>query len=122
MSSPIYGLGRRQSGLLFSIASVALLYGTGVAYSGPCTAQIADFEQQISSLPAGPQTGPTAPQSVGAQLGHQPTPSSVQQGEHAARADADAALERARKEDAAGNADGCNGALVEARRFYGITN
>ena len=49
MSSPIHGLGRRQSGLLFSIASVALLYGTGVAYSGPCTAQIADFEQQISS-------------------------------------------------------------------------
>jgi hypothetical protein len=56
------------------------------AHSGTCTAQIAQLEQQIRG---------TAPQSIEAQLHHQPTPRTVQNAESKAIADADAALQRA---------------------------
>jgi hypothetical protein len=57
------------------------------AHSGTCTAQIAQLEQQIRG---------TAPQSIEAQLHHQPTPRTVQNAETKAIADADAALQRDR--------------------------
>ncbi len=107
-------------GLFICTAGAALLAGPGIAHSGPCTAQIAALEQQIKVAPPGPQTGPTGPQTLGAQLHYQPTPRDVAHAEHAANKDADAALERARKADAAGNAAGCNAALTEAKRLYDI--
>ena len=70
--------------------------------------------------PPGGAGEPSAPQSVGAQLHHQPTPGSVQSAEHKARADSEAALNRARKADAEGNASACAKALTEARALYGI--
>jgi hypothetical protein len=57
---------------------------------------------------------------VGAQLHHQPTPGSVGQAAHVANTEGDAAIERAKKADAEGDATGCNQALVEARRVYSI--
>jgi hypothetical protein len=63
---------------------------------------------------------PSAPQTLGAQLHHQPTAGTVQNAEHKANADGDAALERARKADAAGDAEGCTAALREAKNLYGI--
>jgi hypothetical protein len=98
----------------------ALFLLVSAAGAGPCTAQIAELDQQIAVATAGPATGPTAPQSVGAQLHHQPTPGSVEHAEIRANADADAALDRARKADAEGNADACAQALREARHLYGI--
>ena len=64
------------------------------AHSGTCAAQIAQLEQQIRG------SGPTAPQSIEAQLHHQPTPRTVQNAESKAIADADAALQRAREPNA----------------------
>jgi uncharacterized iron-regulated membrane protein len=104
--------------------SIALLCTAGPAWSGPCTAQIAQLEQLVKLATrdpaAEPEVGPTAPQTVGAQLHHQPTPGSVEHAEHVANADADAALDRARKADAAGDAGACNQAVGEARQLYGI--
>jgi hypothetical protein len=101
-----------------------LVGGTASSQAGPCTDRIAQVEQQVSALQAAPPASgagePTAPQSLGAQLHRQPTPGSVQHAEHTANADADAALDRARKADAENNADGCEEALREARRLYGI--
>jgi hypothetical protein len=111
---PVHG------GLLIGAASAIWLGGASAAHSGPCTTQIAQLERQISFRASGPATGPTAAQSVGAQLHHQPTPGTVEHAETVANADADAALEQARQADAAGNADGCNRALKEARRLYGL--
>lgn len=102
--------------------SAALFMSAGTAYSGPCTAQIAAFDQQINGTAPGPDSGATATQSVGAQLHHQPTPGAVEHAEHVANKEGDAALDRARKADAAGNADACNAALVEARRLYDVHN
>jgi hypothetical protein len=69
-------------------------YAGDAAHSGTCTAQIAQLEQQIRG------SGPTAPQSIEAQLHHQPTPRTVQNAESKATADADAALQRAREANA----------------------
>jgi hypothetical protein len=101
-------------------ASAVLFWGISAAHGGPCTDQIAQFEQQIGHNQPGPANGPTAPQSLGAQLHHQPTPSSVGQAEQVANKDGDAALDRAKKADAAGDAAGCKKALTEARRLYEI--
>jgi hypothetical protein len=98
----------------------ALVFTVTVSHAGPCTTQIAHLQSQIKVAPPGPETGPTAPQSVGAQLHHQPTPGTVEHAESSANADADAALDRARKADADGNAEGCRQALRAARKLYGI--
>jgi hypothetical protein len=106
------------------LATIALLGGGAASQAGPCTSEIAAVEQQISQAAAtSPPSGagePSAPQTLGAQLHHQPTPGTVESAEHKANAEGDAALERARESDAAGNADGCAEALREARHLYGI--
>jgi hypothetical protein len=106
------------------IAIAAWLVGAASCHAGPCTAQIAQVEQQIAQSQANPALQgagtPSAPQTLGAQLHRQPTPGSVQSGESEASADAAAALERARKADAAGDAAACAKALNEAKGIYGI--
>jgi hypothetical protein len=112
----------RSAGLL--VAFAALLGSTASSQAGPCSSQIAQVEQQVRALQAAPPASgagePTAPQTLGAQLHHQPTPGSVQHAEHTANADADAALDRARKADDDNNADACDEALRQAKRLYGI--
>jgi hypothetical protein len=110
---------RRLAGAI-CVASAIMLGGVGAAHSGPCTTQIAALEQQINTTPPGPESGPSAPQTLGAQLHHQPTPGSVDRGEHLANKDGDVALDRARKADERGDAKICNDALDQARRLYGI--
>jgi hypothetical protein len=112
--------GYAHGGLVVCVATAALLSGVGLAQSGPCTAQIAALERQISPAIPSPNSGPTGPQTLGAQLHYQPTPRDVEHAEEVANKAADAALARARKADAEGNADACNEALRQARRLYGI--
>ena len=103
------------------IAAAALsMGGIDAAHAGPCTAEIAKVERKIHRIQPGPASGPSAPQSIGAQLHHQPTPGSVESAEHKARAEAEAALDRARRADAAGNAAACTRALREAKEVYGL--
>jgi hypothetical protein len=97
-----------------------MFLGVTAAQAGPCTAQIAQLQREIALTAPGPESGPSAPQSVGAQLHRQPTPGAVQHAESKANADADAALDRARKADSKGNADACDEALRQARHLYGI--
>jgi hypothetical protein len=109
---------------VFVLITVGVI-GSGVAaQAGPCSKQIAQVEQAIRQAQprSGPGGGgePSAPQSIGAQLHHQPTPGSVQSAERMANADGDAALERARKADAAGDAPACTKALAEAKALYGV--
>jgi hypothetical protein len=109
---------------IVTLAAVALIGGSAACNAGPCTTQITQLEQQIRSAQVGSGPGgagdPSAPQSVGAQLHHQPTPGSVARAEHEAIADGDAAIERARKADAAGDAAACTKALTEAKDIYGV--
>jgi hypothetical protein len=116
--------GNANSGIYASAVTlatcVAMIHGAGIARGGPCTDQIAQLKEEIAVISPGPESGPTGSQSIGAQLHHQPTPNSVEHAEHVANADADAALERAQKADAEGQADSCKKWLTEARRLYGI--
>lgn len=102
----------------------ALLASTAICHAGPCTAQIAQVERQAAQLQADASPSgagePSAPQSLGAQLHHQPTPGSIESAEKKASGDAAAALEQARKADAVGDAVGCTKALDQARQIYGI--
>ena len=109
---------------IVAVGGAALLASVVGAQAGPCTKQIADLERQIMQLQSNPSdsgTGqPSASQTVGAQLDHQPTPGSVENAQGKATADANAALRRAHKADDAGDAAACTTALDEAKRLYGL--
>jgi hypothetical protein len=106
------------------LTTAAFLTSALGAQAGPCTSQIAATEQQINQsaavAPPGGAGTPSAGQTTGAQLHHQPTPGTVENAEHRANAQAEAALEKARKADAGGNAEACSDALRQARRLYGL--
>jgi hypothetical protein len=106
------------------LMTAALWASVSGAQAGPCTSEIAATEQQINqSAAASPPGGagtPSAGQAIGAQLHHQPTPSAVENAEHKANAQGEAALERARNADASGDADACTEALRGARHLYGL--
>jgi hypothetical protein len=107
-----------------AITTATLLASVASSSAGPCTAQIAQLEQQITQLQAGAASSgagqPSGPQTLGAQLHHQPTQGSVENAQKQADADASAALERARKADAANDAGGCSAALDQAKQIYGF--
>jgi hypothetical protein len=87
------------------------------AAAGPCAKMIAQFERTVRQSADIPGAGPTAAQSIGAQLGHQPTPSSVEQANVKAQRTFEAALRRAKILDAKGKR-GCAPALAEAEKLF----
>jgi hypothetical protein len=105
-------------------AAVVFVGSVIAAQAGPCTTQISQVEAQIQRDQAAAQPGgpgaPSAPQSVAAQLHHQPTTESVESALSQANADGVAALDRAKKADAIGNARECTNALAEAKQLYGL--
>ncbi len=111
---------RTLPGLFICTASAAWLAGAGVAYGGPCTAQIAQFENEINATPPGPRSGPTFPQTLGAQLHEQPTPRDVEHAEQVASKQVHTALARAQRADAAGDSAGCSAALEQAKHLFEI--
>jgi len=104
-------------GLLIATLGATVLCG-GAAHSGPCTAQIAQFERQIRLAAPSLGSGPTGPQTLGAQLHYQPTPADVQSAERRASARVDAALQRAQQADADGDAVACAQAYDAARHHW----
>jgi len=63
--------------------AVYIAFGLGItsAHASACGDEIAQLEKAISQSKNDPAVGPTASQSIGAQLGHQPTPESVRRAE-----------------------------------------
>jgi hypothetical protein len=111
--------------LLVLSASAALLCGSSAALAGPCRLQIVQLEHQIAiDLPAPVASGSLniLPQSLDAQLHHQPTLDTVVQALHYAYKDGNEQLDRAWKADNDGDVDGCNQALVEVRRHFDLRN
>jgi hypothetical protein len=107
--------------ILASSAIAFLVCGTAsAAVAGPCTEQIAQLEQYIRQTASNPALGPSARQTVSAQLRHQPTRRSVEAANMDAKAMAEAELMTARHDDAAGDAKGCADALTRLYALYGI--
>jgi hypothetical protein len=103
-----------------AITVFALGLGVASAHAGPCSNQIAQFEKAVRQSANNPSAGPTAPQSIGAQLGQQPTPGSVKRADERAQATFDTTLARAKRLDAQGNRAGCKRALAQAKRLYNL--
>jgi hypothetical protein len=90
------------------------------ADAGPCGEEIARFENAVRASRSNPDAGPMARQSVGAQLGHQPTPEAVERGEEKAQAAFDAVMARAKRLDGEGERAACMDALGVAKRMYNL--
>lgn len=101
--------------LAAALAATAPALLPSPALAGPCTDDIAAFEQ---AMEVDPGAGPSGTQSLGAQLHHQPTPASVSSAERQARTGFKDALARAKRFDALGDRDKCSAALEEAKLIY----
>ncbi len=104
-------------------ASAAVLFSASAALAGPCRLEIVQLEQQISiNLPAPVAFGSLniLPQSLDAQLHHQPTLDTVVQAQHYTYKAGNDEIDRAWKADNDGDVDGCTRALVEARRHFDL--
>jgi hypothetical protein len=102
---------------LVLLTLLVLGFGMAPAQPGPCTSEILRVEKAVSE-PNSPYT-PTARQSIGAQTGRQPTPSSVAQAEEKADAAYKVALDRARALDSQDNPD-CAQAVKELKEVVGM--
>ena len=89
------------------IVGATFVLSAVLAHAGPCSADIARFEKTVRHSTKNPEAGPTAPQSIDAQLGYQPTPSSVKRAKEGAQARFEAALTRAKTLDAEGKRAEC---------------
>ena len=91
---------------------------TRPADAGPCTEEIARFEAVVRQARINPRAGPTAVETTGAKLGHQPTPESVRRAEEGADSDFVRLLRQAQRLDAANDEAGCMDSLAQARQRF----
>jgi hypothetical protein len=106
--------------LILAAVAVAASIDTGAA--GPCTADIDQLQARLDAkLDETAGAGRSGPESLGADLHHEPTPGSIARAEERLGEGSDlgqalAALARAREADRAGNGLACEQALAVARR------
>ncbi len=105
-------------GMTAALVGAVLGLTAANALAGPCTSDIAEFEAAIRASQGNPLAGLTAPQSVGAQLEHQPTPASVKAAQQRLQKTFAATMARAKRYDAQGNRPGCTRELTAAKRMY----
>jgi hypothetical protein len=95
------------------VISIALGLAMTSAHASACSAEIAQLEKAIPAN--NPAAAPTAPQSIGAQLGHQPTPESMRRAEAASTTGLDDILNRAKALDAEGKTKECMDLVATAK-------
>jgi hypothetical protein len=108
--------------MVFAALTIATALGQTLAsaFAGPCTEQIAQIEQAVRASASAPDAGPMAPQSVGAQLHHQPTPNSLKQAEQQTDAQFNSALAGARDLDAHGKRAECTAKVDELKQMLAL--
>ena len=107
---------RRMAIGLIVVAMIGL--NPAFAQAGPCSDDIARFEAAVRKSAGNPNAGLTAPQTVGAQLDHQPTPGSVKRAEQHLQAEFTATMARAKRLNKQGDHAGCTRELSAAKRMY----
>ena len=90
------------------------------AQASPCSDAVAQLRAEARQSAGNPAAGPSARQSIGAQLGHQPTPSSVNRAEQAAQSNFTAMLAHAETLDTEGRHAECMQAVASARRILAL--
>ena len=111
------GARRRELTRLVLMTSALLALGVGCAQAGPCSADLAKIEKVLNE-PNSP-FGPTGRQTVGAQLGRQPTPSSMARAEQKAGSHYQAALTQAQTLDNQNN-PACKKAVKKLKALVGM--
>ena len=111
-----------MSSRISAASIIVAILGLGVvaAEAGPCTKQIAAFEQSVRASGKNPDAGPTARESLGAKLSRQPTRKSVKQAEQQAQETFEGALARAKALDAQGKRAECMQALSKAKSLFDL--
>ena len=102
------------------LTCLACTFATVAAHAGPCTVDIAQFEDAVRKSANNPYAGVMAPQTVGSQLDRQPTPASMARAQKRARAAFAKTMARAKRLDAAGDRAGCTRALTAAKGMYSL--
>jgi hypothetical protein len=98
------------------IVAIALTHSIATASAGPCAGEIAEFQSTIPRNKNGdPAFVGTLPQSIDAQLEHQPTLVSVERAKKQAQTQILAALAQAEAFDSEGKRNECRDAIVRAR-------
>jgi len=100
------------------ISGVILVLSAAPANAASCSSQIAQFEDIVRHSENSQASGPTAPQSIDAQLGHQPTVRSVMRADRQAQTEFEADLARAKDFAARGEDDECMLALGVAKLLF----
>ena len=108
-------MSRKACGALAMIA-IALTLRIATASAGRCAGEIADFRSSLSRDKNGEPTFiGTAPQSIGAQLEHQPTRKSVEHPKKQAQAQILMVVTQAEALDSEGKKSECRNALAKAK-------
>lgn len=102
------------------IVCVALAATIDIAHAQTCEAEIERLQSEAVNSSVRTISGPTAPQSVAAQLGHQPTPASVERAQHEAQSRFAGMLARARILASEGNSAACLQAVASARQLLAL--
>ncbi|MGA7487267.1 MAG: hypothetical protein WBW74_10085 [Xanthobacteraceae bacterium] len=97
--------------------SIALAFAGASVQAGPCTSDILSIEKAVNEPNSA--YAPTARQSVGAQMGRQPTPSSVARAEQHADLNYTAVLDRARALDNQNNPE-CAQVVKQLKDLLGM--
>lgn len=98
------------------IIAIASTLRIATASAGPCAGEIADFRSSLSRDKNGEPTFiGTAPQSIGAQLEHQPTRKSVEHAKKQAQAQILMVVTQAEALDLEGKKSECRNALAKAK-------
>jgi hypothetical protein len=100
------------------ISGTILVLSAVPANAASCTSEIAQFEDIVRHSENSQAAGPVAPQSIDAQLGHQPTARSVMQAERQAQTEFEASLARAKNFAARGDHAECMQALGVAKLMF----
>jgi hypothetical protein len=100
------------------IACAALGLTVASVHAGPCSDEIVRLEQ--AARRTSPAAGPTAPQSLDAQLSRQPTPDTVRRAQEQAQSRFADVLARAKTLDADGKHEECLKAAAEAKLLLGL--
>jgi hypothetical protein len=99
-----------------AVVAIASTLRIATASAGPCAAEITEFR---AALPQNKNGEPTfiasAPQSIAAQLEHQPTKDSVERAKKQAQAQILAVLAQAEALDSEGNSGECRASISKAK-------
>ncbi len=119
-----HGAGMRKNKMIqlrFAVlTAAAFITAHTAAYAGPCTEEIAKLQKVADDTRPHGFTGPTADQSIGAQLHHQPTPESIAVAENMASGKVDAVLASAKKSDEEGKEADCMSAVEKAKLLLNV--